>query len=63
MLIIDRFEGHFAIVETSAGIVSIPTEDIPKEAKVGSVLSLSVNTEKTSEQADRINELADNLFK
>ena len=63
MLIIDRFEGHFAVVETSTGMVNIPTDDIPKEAKVGSVLSLSVNAEKTDEQADRINKLADKLFK
>ena len=63
MLVIDRFEGRFAIVETASGMVNIPRADIPGDAKEGDVISLVLNHEQADTQAERVNKLADELFK
>ena len=38
MIIIDRFEMRFAILETDDGMVSVPREQLPPEAKEGDIL-------------------------
>lgn len=38
MIIIDRFEMRFAILETDDGMVSVPREQLPPETKEGDIL-------------------------
>ena len=63
MLIIDRFEGDFAVIETSKGFINIPKTDIPSNACEGDVLDLSVNKNDTEARKKRINSMMDDLFK
>jgi hypothetical protein len=62
MLIIDRFEGDYAVVETNLGMVNIPRTDLPPEAVEGSVLSLSLDLNETQTRKERIEKLANSLF-
>ena len=63
MLIIDRFEGEFAIVETDKGMVSIPRADIPAAAREGDVLALEIDKAETGGRKERIDGMMDKLFK
>lgn len=65
MLIIDRFEGNWAILEYSAGDVTfnIPRELMPDDAKEGDVINISINVDKkaTEKQSSKINKLVEDL--
>ena len=63
MLIIDRFEGDFAVVETSNGIVNIPRTDMPPAAQEGDVLVLDLDKTGTEARKERINGMMNKLFK
>ena len=63
MLIIDRFEGDFAVVETANGFVNIPRADIPAAAKEGDVLVLNLDKNETEARKKRIDGMMNNLFK
>ena len=63
MLIIDRFEGDFAVVETSNGIVNIPRTDMPPTAREGDVLVLDLDKTGTEARKERINGMMNKLFK
>jgi len=63
MLIIDRFEGNFAVIETTNGLINIPRTDIPSNAKEGDVLVLSLDMNETDARKKRIDGMMDNLFK
>ena len=63
MLIIDRFEGDFVVIETSNGFINIPKDDIPLNAREGDILDLSVNKNNTEARKKRINSMMDDLFK
>ena len=63
MLIIDRFEGSFAVVETNEGIVNIPRSELPKEAKEGDCLRLLVDRDGTAARKKRIEGMMGSLFK
>ena len=63
MLIIDRFEGNFAVIETSDGMASIPKSDLPGEAKEGDVLVISVDKKGTAGRKEKINQMMNGLFK
>ena len=63
MLTIDRFEGEFAIVETSNGFVNIPKSDIPKTALEGDILILSLDENETELRKKRIDGMMNSLFK
>jgi len=63
MFIIDRFEGDFAIVETSDGFVNIPRKDLPGNAKEGDVLSINIDNNETDSRKKRIEGMMNNLFK
>ena len=63
-LIIDRFEGEWAIIEYEAGkTFSVPTMLLPKEVKEGDVLTLqfTIDKEETRQQRKRIRGLLDEL--
>jgi len=63
MLLIDRFEGDFAVVETSNGFINIPRADIPTDAKEGDVLVLGLDKNETEERKKRIDGMMNSLFK
>lgn len=67
-LIIDRFEGGFAVCETETKeFINIPKEDIPSEAKEGDVVvqnehGYQIDTQETDDRKNRINKKLRNLF-
>ena len=63
MLIIDRFEGDFAIVETDNGFINIPRSDLPVTASEGDVLVLGFDKDSTNERKKRVGGMMDKLFK
>ena len=63
MLIIDRFEGDFAVVETENGFINIPRKDIPSNANEGDVLKLSLDKNETEKRKERIDGMMNSLFK
>lgn len=61
-LVIDRFEGDYAILELSLGrFVEIPRELVP-DAKEGDIVKIIVNKESTKRRKKEISDLVDNLF-
>ena len=67
-IIIDRFEGNFAVLEnrTTKELTDIPISNIPSNAKEGDILKLSngsyvVDYEETRTVSDKIREKMDNL--
>ena len=63
MLIIDRFEGDFAVVETSAGMIGIPVADLPEGAKEGDALVIQVDGSATMGRKEKIDKMMNDLFK
>ena len=63
MLIIDRFEGDYAVVETGDGMVNIPKAELPVGAKEGSVLRLVLDEETTHDRGKRVESMMDELFR
>jgi hypothetical protein len=62
-LIIDRFEGDFAVVELEdRSTIDIPKKLIPKGAKEGDVLSIQINTDETNKRKERIKKIMNDLF-
>lgn len=69
-IIIDRFDGIYAICEDiDQNNYAIETSELPENAKVGSVLEISddgeltVNEKATEERSERIKGKQRNLFK
>ena len=63
MLIIDRFENEYAVLETDNGFVNIPRADLPNTAREGDILILSINDTDTTARKKRINDKMKQLFK
>jgi hypothetical protein len=63
MLIIDRFDGDFAVVETSNGMVNIPRADIPQTAREGDTLIFQIDKNTTDKRKERIEKKMNKLFK
>ena len=63
MLIIDRFEGDFAVIETDNGMIDIPRSELPTGAKEGDVLRLVIDTDGTESRKERIDGMMARLFK
>jgi hypothetical protein len=63
MLIIDRFEGEFAIIETSADMVNVPRIDLPSTAKEGDILEVTIKSAETDERKQQVIDKMDRLFK
>ena len=63
MLILDRFEGEFAVVETNNGLINIPRIDIPAEAQEGDVLVLGLDKSGTAARKESIESRMNKLFK
>ena len=62
MLIIDRFEGGFAVIETSAGIINVPIADVPTGAKEGDVLTIQVDSQTFAQRKKSIDKKMNELF-
>ena len=61
-VIIDRFEGEYAVVETDNGeFVNLPKILVP-DAHEGDVVEISINKEETSKRSENINSLMNDLF-
>ena len=61
-LVIDRFEGDYAILELSLGrFVEIPRELVP-DAKEGDIVKIIVDKDSTKRRKKEISDLVDNLF-
>ncbi len=61
-VIIDRFEGDYAVVEIDVGkFVNMPKILIPN-AKEGDVVEIIVNQEETQKRKEHIKDLMSNLF-
>ena len=66
-MIIDRFEGEYAVVETEQGIVNIPRCYLPESAREGDVLnysngSYSVDTYETNSLREEVRNKLQNLL-
>lgn len=61
-VIIDRFEGDYAVVETENGIfANLPKILVPNTVE-GDVIEISVNKDETQKRCQNIKNLMDNLF-
>ncbi|MDR2900006.1 MAG: DUF3006 domain-containing protein [Treponema sp.] len=63
MLVIDRFEGDFAVIETDKGMINVPMSDLPSGAKEGDMLSLIISSDETSARKKKIDGMMNRLFK
>lgn len=63
-LIIDRFEGEFAVIEYNDTVFNLPRELLPPTAKEGDVLilQLSIDVATTKERREHIQRLMDKLW-
>lgn len=62
-LIIDRFEGEFAVVEMSdKTMVNMPKVLLPKYAKEGDVIEINIDDEETKESKKTISKLMDEVW-
>ncbi|MGI6083091.1 MAG: DUF3006 domain-containing protein [Limnochordia bacterium] len=63
-LIIDRFEGSWAVVEYNGETFDIPRSLLPPEAKEGGTLTVTfrVDHSETAERKKRVEKLMDDLF-
>lgn len=63
-LIIDRFEGDFAVCETeNLSFIDIPKAVLPEEAKEGDVIAISIDKSETDKRKEKIAGLMNSLFK
>lgn len=63
-IIIDRFEGDFAVVELENGqMIDCPKALIPSNAKEGSILNIIVDEKATNDKLQKISERMNKLFK
>lgn len=63
-VILDRFEGNFAIVELQDGsMANLPRALVPEGAGEGAVIDITYNENETSDRKNRIRSKMDKLFK
>ena len=62
MLIIDRFEGDFALVECGEQMLKIPKQELPKGAKEGSVLTLGLDPKAEAARRAEVAKKQNSLF-
>ena len=62
-LIIDRFEGDFAVCETeNLEFVNIPKKALPENAVEGDVITVKIDGDETRERKKKIDGLMNSLF-
>jgi len=64
MLVIDRFEGEYALIEYKRRIFHIPKTLVPKGTKPGDVINIqiTVDQEATEQRKQSIDQVAEQLF-
>ena len=64
-IIVDRFEGSFAVVEYGGTTFNLPRALLPKETKEGDVLRITIEVDHaaTADRRRRIAEKEDRLFR
>lgn len=62
MLIVDRIEGHIAIIEDKGDTIEIPRHFLPKSVKEGDVIKIIVDEVATKKRKQDIEKLAEDLF-
>ena len=63
-LIIDRFEGDFAVVELPDGeMIDCPKVLLPDNANEGSILNITVDETATNDKLKNVTERMNKLFK
>lgn len=63
-MIIDRFEGDFAVIEADNGkIYEIPKAILPRNAKEGSLIEIIVKEKETEYRKNKMKEKMNSLFK
>lgn len=63
-LIIDRFEGDFAVCETEdLEFINFPKSALPFGAKEGDVIAISIDKSETDKRKEKIEGLMNSLFK
>lgn len=63
-VIIDRFEGDFAVVEIdTAQFVNLPKKLLPPKAKEGDVVSIEINEKETKKREQGIAKLMNDVWK
>ena len=61
-VIIDRFEGDYAVVEINKGkFVNLPKELVP-DAKEGDIVIIRVDHEETNKRKEHVKDLMNQLF-
>jgi len=65
IIIIDRFEEKWAVVECKGNTFNIPRDLLPTDAKEGDAIDFtcSINESTTRERKNHIKKLEDQLFK
>ena len=62
-VIIDRFEGDYAVVELpDMSTVDMPIQLVPEGAKEGDVLIIEIDIEETKKREEQIKKLMDELW-
>lgn len=60
---IDRFEGDFAVVELeSKKYINIPREGIPKDAKEGDIITVTVDKQATAKKQKEIDDAVKDMW-
>lgn len=61
-VIVDRFEGNYAVVEIDSNkFVNMPKELIPN-AKEGDIININIDYDETNKRREHIKGLVDSLF-
>lgn len=63
MLIVDRIEGNFAVIESGEEMINIPLSEFPANVKEGDVVRLVIDSNETLSRKKRIDEKMKNFFK
>jgi len=64
MLVIDRIEGDWAVVEYGSLVFNLPRQLLPKQVKEGDVINLQISilSAETKKRAESIEHLSKELF-
>ena len=63
MLVIDRFEDKWAIIENNGQTFEVPKSVLAPTAKEGDVIEIKINHKATKKLKDNLNQLTNNTFK
>jgi len=62
-LIIDRFEGEYAVVELpDKTLANIPKKALPEEAAEGDIITIAVNKIETAKRKEKVRKMVEDLW-